>query len=157
VHTAPTEPAIPESAAEPALPGPDALVPAIVVPRAAVANLRRSILMAAALGTVSLLLLGLLGHLVMGLFVGFGLALGAVNSHQVQRAVVAYAASGQPNKKARFTRSILGRLGIVTVLALASALLVRPDGLGVFAGLAFFQMIMLGGAAVPVFKQLRQS
>jgi len=34
---------------------------------------------------------------------------------------------------------------------------VRPDGIGVFAGLAFFQMVMLGGATVPLIKQLRQS
>ena len=37
----------------------------------------------------------------------------------------------------------------------ASALLVRPDGLGVFAGLAVFQVLMLVGAAVPVFRSLR--
>jgi len=34
---------------------------------------------------------------------------------------------------------------------------VRPDGLGVFAGLAVFQIVMLIGAAVPVFRSLRPS
>ena len=48
------------------------------------------------------------------------------------------------------------RLGLITLLAFALALLVRPDGLGVFAGLAVFQVLMLVGAAVPVFRSLRR-
>jgi hypothetical protein len=41
------------------------------------------------------------------------------------------------------------------VLAVGAGILVRPDGLGVFAGLAFFQMMMLGGASVGVYRQLK--
>jgi hypothetical protein len=41
------------------------------------------------------------------------------------------------------------------VIAVGVALLIRPDGLGVFAGLAFFQLLMVGGATVPVYKQLK--
>ncbi len=126
------------------------------VPAVARGNLRRSIIMASCLGVAAVLVLGLLGHVLAGLFALAGLALGALNSLMVQRAVVTYAASEAPNKKMRFTRSIFGRLALVTVLALAVALLVRPDGLGVFIGLAVFQIIMIGGASVPVYKQLKQ-
>ena len=62
--------------------------------------------------------------------------------------------AGAVNKKAMFTRSILTRLALVTVVALGCAFFVRPDGYGVFGGLAFFQMLMLGGASVPVYRQL---
>ena len=125
------------------------------VPAVARGTLRRSIIMASCMGAAAVLVTGLLGHILIGLFACVGLALGALNTFMVQRAVVTYAGSPYPNKKARFTRSVLGRLGLVTVIALGVAALFRPEGLGVFAGLAFFQMLMLGGATVPVIKQLR--
>ena len=50
---------------------------------------------------------------------------------------------------------MLVRLRGITLVAIAFALLIRPDGLGVFAGLAVFQIIMLVGAALPVFRSLR--
>jgi hypothetical protein len=118
-------------------------------------NLRRSIITASCLGVVAVLITGLLGHVLMGLFACVGLGLGALNTHLVQRSVVRYADSDAPNKKARFTLSVLGRLALITVLAVGVALLVRPDGLGVFAGLAFFQLILIGGSSVTVYKQLK--
>jgi hypothetical protein len=111
--------------------------------------------MASCLGVVAVLVTGLLGHVLMGLFALVGLALGAFNTLLVQRAVVNYAVSDAPNKKARFTRSVFGRLALITALAVGIGVLVRPDGLGVFGGLAIFQLLMIGGASVPVFKQLK--
>jgi hypothetical protein len=131
-------------------------VPIATTPRAAVANLRRSLIMGSFLGVASIVVLGLLGHVVMGLFVSLGLALGAGNTWMVQRSVVTYANSEAGNKKALFTRSVLGRLAIVTLFALGCALLDRPDGLGVFVGLAIFQMLMLGGSAVATYRQLKR-
>ena len=127
-----------------------------VTPRAAVANLRRSVIMSAGLGVLGLIVLGLLGHVFMGAFLILGLALGAGTPGLVQRSGVAYATSAAANKKGRFTRSVLGRLGIITLVALGCLLLVRPDGVGVLAGVAIFQMLMLGGASVTTFKQLKQ-
>ena len=127
-----------------------------VTPRAAVANLRRSVIMSAGLGLLGVIVLGLFGHVLMGVFLILGLALGAGNTWLVQRSVVAYANSQATNKKIRFTRSVLGRLAIITLVALGCLLLVRPDGAGVLAGVAIFQMLMLGGASVTTFKQLKQ-
>ena len=128
--------------------------PVIAIPAVAKGNLRRSIIMAACVGAVAVVASALLGHVWMGVFACVGLALGALNSRMVQNAVLSYGTSQAINKKAMFTRSILTRLGIVTVIALGCAYFVRPDGFGVFAGLAFFQMLMLGGASVPVYRQL---
>jgi hypothetical protein len=114
------------------------------------------VIMSAGLGVLGLIVLGLLGHLAMGAFLILGLVLGAGNTWLVQRSVVMYANSEAGNKKGRFTRSVLGRLGIITLVALGCLLLVRPDGAGVLAGVAIFQMLMLGGASVTTFKQLKQ-
>ena len=127
------------------------------VPAIAVGNLRRSVIIASVLGVASMAVTALFGHVLIGVFGCVGLGLGALNTRLVQRSVVAYAVSEAANKKARFTRSVLGRLGLITLLSLGIAVLVRPDGLGVFAGLAIFQILMIGGASVPVYKQLRQS
>jgi len=131
-------------------------VPIATTPRIAVANLRRSIYLGSFLGVASIVVLGLLGHVLMGVFVCIGLALGAGNTWLVQRSVVSYANSEAVNKKIRFTRSVLGRLAIITLVALGCALLIRPDGLGVFAGLAVFQMLMLGASAVTTYRQLKR-
>lgn len=128
----------------------------IATPVDAAANLRRSAIVAACLGLVSIAILGLLGHPMMGVFLTLGLALGALNSKLLQLSVLTYAASTSM-RKSQFTRKVLMRLGLITAIAFALGLLVRPDGLGIFAGLALFQVLMLVGASVPVLRSLRQS
>jgi hypothetical protein len=127
-----------------------------VPPVDAVANLRRSSIVAAGLGLASIVVLGLLGHPLMGVFATLGLALGAVNNRLLQLSVLRYA-STDSMKKSQFTRKVLVRLTGITVVAFGLGLLVRPDGLGIFAGLAVFQILMLTGASVPVFRSLRHS
>jgi len=125
------------------------------VPMVAARNLRRSVIIAAVVGVAAVILTGFMGHVLMGIFACLGIALGAGNTWLVQRSVVAYANSEVTNKKALFTKNVLVRLAVITVIALGALLLVRPDGLGVLCGLAFFQMTMIGGATVPVYKQLK--
>jgi hypothetical protein len=120
----------------------------------AAANLRRSAIVAAVLGVASVVVLSLLGHPLMGVFVCVGLAAGAGNNWFLQRAVIAYGANPDQPKR-RFSTQVFLRLGAVTLVAIGVALLVRPDGLGIFAGLAIFQVVMLIGAALPVFRSLR--
>jgi hypothetical protein len=59
--------------------------------------------------------------------------------------------------KGQFSQRVLLRLAVVTALAFGFGLLIRPDGLGIFVGLAVFQVLMLVGASVPVFRSLRHS
>ena len=131
--------------------------PVLTVPTVAAANLRRSSMLAAIIGGAALLATSLLGHPLMGVFVLVGLALGAANTLAVQRSVLKFAASEAKDKKRRFTMGVLGRLGVITLAALACVLITRPDGLGSIVGLALFQLVMLGGATVPLIKELRQS
>ncbi|PRZ41994.1 hypothetical protein CLV47_107122 [Antricoccus suffuscus] len=116
-------------------------------------NLRRSAIVSAVLGVVGVVLLSFAGHPVMGVFGVLGLALGAANNWLLQRSVAAYAAEGVSKK--RFRGGVMVRLGGITLVAFAIGLLIRPDGLSIFVGLAVFQLVMLIGAAVPVFRSLR--
>jgi hypothetical protein len=127
--------------------------PAVYTPVSAVANLRRSVMISIALGVVAIIVSALYGHPLAGMFGCIGLALGAVNNRMLQRSVIRRA-DGDVSLK-RFNGGVFGRLGSITVVAILLALLVRPDGLGTFAGLAVFQVLMLVGAALPVFRSLR--
>ena len=128
--------------------------PVVYTPVSAAANLRRSALIGAVLGAVSIVVTSMYGHPLMGVFGCVGVALGALNNRMLQTSVIRFASSPELGKK-QFRRGVMGRLGLITLLAIGVGLLVRPDGLGVFVGLAVFQVLMLIGAAVPVFRSLR--
>jgi hypothetical protein len=119
-------------------------------------NLRRSSIVGVFLAVAGIVIGAFLGHPLVGVFALIGLALGAANNFMLQKSVQEYAAEPTMNKK-KFRHGVLGRLGAVTVLAIGAGLLVRPDGFGVFVGLAAFQILMLVGAALPVFRSLRPS
>ena len=129
--------------------------PVVYTPVSAAANLRRSVAISAGLSVLAIGVTAVQGHPMMGVFGALGLALGAANNLMLQRAVVRRAGGGVTTK--RFTGSVAARLGGVTLIAIAVALTVRPDGLATFIGLAVFQVLMLVGAAVPVFRSLRPS
>jgi hypothetical protein len=129
--------------------------PAVYTPVSAAANLRRSALLSVVLSVVAIVLTSLAGHPLMGVFGAVGLFLGALNNRMLQLSVLRYANAGGAITKKRFRHGVFVRLAAVTLVAIGIALLVRPDGLGIFAGLAVFQLLMLVGAAVPVFRSLR--
>lgn len=128
--------------------------PVYYTPVSAAANLRRSALVGAGIGLVAIVVCALQGHPLMGVFGFLGLGLGAYNNKLLQKSVIRYATQPEVGKK-QFRRGVMGRLGTITLVALCFGLIVRPDGLGVFVGLAVFQILMLIGAAVPVFRSLR--
>ena len=124
------------------------------VPAATVVNLRRPMLMAAAVGVVGLVVCGLLGHIVMGILGVVGLGLGLLNTRLLQKSVAKVIASENPSRKAVGFSSVQ-RLLFITAIAVALGIFVRPDGLGVFFGLAIFQVIIVGNTAMPVLKERR--
>lgn len=128
--------------------------PAGLSPITAAANLRRSVIVSCVLAVIAVAVASVLGHPLMGVFGGLGLGLGALNNWMLQRSVIAYGSNVEIGKK-KFRRGVMGRLSAITILAIGIGLLVRPDGLGIFAGLAVFQILMLVGAAVPIFRSMR--
>ena len=51
---------------------------------------------------------------------------------------------------------MLGRLAVITVVALVMAWLVRPAGMAIFAGLALFQVLAIVSSMLPLIKEIRQ-
>lgn len=130
--------------------------PVAYTPVSAAANLRRAAILSAVIGVVAVAALSVAGHPLMGVFGCVGLALGALNNAMLQKSVLRYAGDESIDKK-QFRNGVMRRLGAVTLIAAACLVLVRPDGLGAFVGLAVFHVLMLIGAAAPVFRSLRPS
>lgn len=123
----------------------------------AAVSMRRLAVVAAVLGVVMIAVLAPFGLLGMALFGWVGIGLGMLNTALIHRTAGRYAASDDPHKKFRSAGNVLGRLAIVTLLAVGCAFLVRPDGLGVFLGLALFQFAMIFVVTVPLIRELRRT
>lgn len=119
-------------------------------------TLRRTLLWSAVAGVIGLGVAIALGQPVAGLLGLLGLALGAANARAAQVSVARYSDRGEFSK-GKFAISVLGRLGVITVIALGCAVLLRPTGLAVFAGLAVFQLLTIVSAMLPLVKEIRQS
>lgn len=130
--------------------------PDVTATTKSVVNLRRAVPIAAGLGAVSFVVLAPMGYPLAALFFCGGLGLGLLNTSLVQRSAARFAVSGDPNKR-RFAVSVLARLSLITALAVGLALALQPEGFGVFAGLAVFQLVMIFIASVPLVRELRQS
>jgi hypothetical protein len=118
-------------------------------------SLQWPIIMSVVLGMVAVAAAKALGRPFGGLYACFGLFLGLVNLWMVQRSVAKVTAETNPSKQL-MALSSFKRLGIISLFALVVGFLDRPDGLGVFLGLAVFQVVFLLNAIVPVLKGLRQ-
>ncbi|HVE96937.1 MAG TPA: hypothetical protein VNA67_08135 [Pseudonocardiaceae bacterium] len=132
------------------------MTPDVITSTATVVNLRRAALIAAGLGVASFVVLAPMGYPLAAAFFCGGLGLGLLNTRLVQRSAARFAAKGDPSKR-RFAVAVLGRLALITVLAVGLALALQPEGLGVFAGLAVFQLLMIFMASIPLLKELRRS
>jgi hypothetical protein len=118
------------------------------------ATLRRAAIGAGVVVVLALAVLVPLGLAPFALFGCVGVALGVLNMGLAVRSVTRFTAT-QPSKL-RFSGSVLGRLGIITVIAFGCALLFRPAGIAVFAGLAVFQLLATASSMVPLIKEIRK-
>lgn len=119
-------------------------------------TLRRTLLWAGVAAVAGAAVLVPMGHPLAALFGCVGLALGALNARLAQVSVARFSDSGTFSK-ARFAGTVLGRLGVITVIALGCAVLLRPAGLAVLAGIAVFQLLTIVSAMLPLVKEIRQS
>jgi hypothetical protein len=125
------------------------------VPASAVMSLRRPLLISVVVGAAALVVSALLGHVQMGILGCIGLGLGLFNSRLLQRDVLNVISRENPTRKAVGVLSAR-RLLMITAIAVALGIFVRPDGLGVFFGLAVYQFINIVHTALPVLKERRQ-
>jgi dipeptide/tripeptide permease len=114
----------------------------------------RLLIICVLLAGLATLAAGLLGHVMVGVFFGVGLALGLLNAVLVQRSVDAITADAHPLKRKMALNSAT-RLMVMTVIGLTIAFIFRPQGLGVVFGMALFQVVLVVSTALPVMKKLR--
>ncbi len=118
-------------------------------------RLRRAGIMVAAFGVLALVVTGPLDRLLLGVFICIGLGLGWLNAQLTLRSVTRITRSESPNKQL-LALTTASRLIVLTVLAIIVAFLTRPDGVGIFFGLALFQVILVLYTVVPEWRGLRQ-
>lgn len=121
----------------------------------AASNLPRLTVLGALLGAVAVAVLTPLGYLGMALFGCLGLGLGMLNTTLVHRSAARFSAGDGPAAKGPLAMGVLGRLAVITAIAIGMALLVQPAGLGVFGGLVAFQLLMIFSTAGPLIRELR--
>lgn len=118
------------------------------------AVLRRSYIVAAAIGAGGLILTSLLGFPLVGLGLIAGLALGAVNSRIQRVSMARYVGDAGPQKTV-FMASSLVRLGAITGVAIVVIVVARQIGWGMVFGLALFQFVVLASTARTLLKSIR--
>jgi hypothetical protein len=117
---------------------------------------RRVFIIAAVLGGVGLLIASLVGHVIVGLLLLVGLALGAVNNILTVRSILKFTAAGDPDRK-RFAKASLARLAYVSLIAAVFLIVFRRDGIAVLAGLAVFHLLAALATTVPALKEFRKA
>lgn len=120
------------------------------------AVLRRSYIVAAAIGAGGLILTSLLGFPLVGLGLIAGLALGAVNGRMQRVSMARYVGDAGPQKSV-FMASSLVRLGAITGVAIVVIVFARQVGWGMVFGLALFQFVVLASTARTLLKSMRSS
>jgi hypothetical protein len=124
------------------------------VPPMVLINLRRPLIVATALAVIGIVVAVIFSHPVMGILFAIGLGMGLYNARLLQKQVVRVISGENPTKR-QITGSSIQRLGVLTLIALAMGYFLRPDGLGVFFGLAVFQLVFMAHTIVPVLKERR--
>ncbi len=104
---------------------------------------RRTMLMTLVIGVVGLIVLLLVSQPWAALGLCVGLGLGMLNFRAIQRSVVKVGERVEANKRRPLAINTLGRMAIITVVALGLLFVEPPLGFGLLGGLALFQMILL--------------
>lgn len=116
----------------------------------------RAVFLGIGVGGAAVVVTALLHRPLLGLFGCLGLALGALNFALLRRSVFRLAGTGVTVTKKQVAFSSLSRLMAITAVAIACAVLFRPDGIAIFVGLAAFQLVMGARAVGPAVKELRK-
>lgn len=110
---------------------------------------RNAVILAAALGLVSIAMGVALGDPWVGPFVCVGLILGGWNARRLWDETTKLQ-GGVVDARRMMAMTGLKRLGLITLLAVLVALAYRRDGWAVFIGLVVFQLVMMSMLLRPL-------
>jgi len=85
-----------------------------------------------------------------------GVLLGLVNHLMTELWLLRIITSGAQPSRAQMIASTLTRLGLLTVVAVGTAVIFWPNGIGLLLGLAIFRLIALVMTGLPLLKELKQ-
>lgn len=117
--------------------------------------LRRSLVTAAVLAGVALIIAASLGYVLVGVGVVIGLGLGALNALGMRRMVNRAAAIGLATKRAMAGAS-LSRLGVITAAVFVLLLVNRDVAFGALGGIVLFQIAILVNSSRVLLSQMRR-
>lgn len=113
---------------------------------------RRTALVAVGLGVLALVVAVVLGSPLFGVGACLGLAMAMVNFRLIARSTARASAVERESHVRPLVTNTLGRLGLISVVALLLAWFVRPLGFGTIVGLAAFQFTLLSNVTVTLLR-----
>jgi len=114
----------------------------------------RVLVLPAAVSVVAVALGASLGHVGIGVLLAIGVALGVANGLLVEQATAKMQPDDDPDRRA-VVKGSLGRLGLVSGVALLIAFLARPNGWVLLIGLAGYQVLALLSQLGAAMRQAR--
>jgi hypothetical protein len=118
---------------------------------------RKTILVAVALAGAAFWIAGQLGRWELAGCIAGGVSLGLVNHLMTEFWLLRIITSGEQPTRNQMIASTLGRLGVLTVVAVGAAVAFWPNGIGLLLGLAIFRLIALMMTSVTLLKELKTS
>jgi hypothetical protein len=116
---------------------------------------RKTIVVAVVLAAVAFWVLGQLDEWVLADCIAGGVALGLLNHLATEYWLLHVINDGSEPSRSTMVRATMVRLAVLTVTAVALAVLLWPDGIGLLLGLAIFRLIALALTALPLLKELK--
>ena len=116
---------------------------------------RKTVVVALTLMVASFWIAGQLDRWTLAGCIAAGIALGLANHLATELWLLRVISSGQQPTRATMMRATLVRLLVLTVVAVALAVIWWPDGIGLLLGLGVFRLIALVMTTIPLLKELK--
>jgi len=116
---------------------------------------RKTVLVAVGLAVASYWIIGQLGEWRMAACLSMGIALGLLNHLATEYWLLRIITSGEQPSRGQMVRATVVRLVVLTVFAVALAVWLWPDGIGLLLGLAIFRLLALMMTSITLLKELK--
>jgi hypothetical protein len=117
---------------------------------------RKAVVVAVALMVFGLWF-GQYGDWTLAISIAVGVLLGLVNHLATEFWLLKVISSGEQPTRNQMIRATVVRLTLLTVVAVAIAVVFWPSGIGLLLGLAIFRLIALVMTALPLLKELKNA
>jgi hypothetical protein len=116
---------------------------------------RKTLLVALGLAVAAYWIIGQLGEWRLAACLALGVALGLVNHLATEFWLLRIISSGEQPSRGQMIRATMVRLLGLTAVAVALAIWLWPDGIGLLLGLAIFRLLALMMTSVTLLKELK--